>query len=146
LKYPTLVLVFIIVLIAFYFFSLSGQGKSENEVSVEQVKQMIAEADSLVLLDVRTVLEFNGSLGHIEGSILLPLAELDSRMNELEKYKDWELIVICTGGSRSGQATQILRDNEFEAFNMQGGMLAWNAMLETTKQDTTGGMNETNAE
>jgi rhodanese-related sulfurtransferase len=146
LKYPTIALVFVIIIITFYFFSLKGQGEREDEVSVEQVRQMIAEKDSVVLLDVRTVPEFDGSLGHIEGAILLPLAELESRMSELEKYKNLELILICRSGNRSGRATQILRDNEFEAYNMQGGMLAWNAMLATTKKDTTGGMDETDVE
>lgn len=146
MKYPTIALVFVIVVITFYFFSLNGQGEREDEISVEQVRQMIAKKDSVVLVDVRTVPEFDGSLGHIEGAILIPLAELNSRMNELEKYKDLNLIVICSSGIRSNRATQILRDYDFEAYNMQGGMLAWNEMLATTKKDTSGGIDETNTE
>ena len=146
MKYPTMGFVFVIVVIAFYFFSIYGQDKIEYEVSVEQVKQMIAETDSLVLLDVRRVPEFDGSLGHIPGAILLPLAELESRMIELEGFKESEMIVICRGGDRSGGATRLLRENGFNAYNMNGGMLAWNDMLETTKIDSTGESNETISE
>lgn len=146
MKYPTIALVFVIVIIAFYFFSFIGQGNGEDEVSVEQVRQMITEKDSIILLDVRTVLEFDGSLGHIPGAILIPLAELESRMDELEVYKDAEVIVICRSGNRSGRATRILSDNGFKAYNMLGGMLAWNKILATTKNDSTGVRDETISE
>jgi rhodanese-related sulfurtransferase len=140
------VLLFVIIITAFYFFSFKGQDKSENVVTVEQVNSKITEKDSIVLVDVRTVPEFDGSLGHIDGAILLPLAELEIRMTELEDLKDTEVIVICRSGNRSGQATRLLRENGFQAFNMQGGMRAWNKMLKTAISESTGEINETTSE
>ena len=58
-------------------------------------------------------------------------------------FKDTEMIVICRSGNRSSQATRILKENGFNAYNMQGGMLAWNKMLETAKSDSTGEIDET---
>jgi rhodanese-related sulfurtransferase len=142
LKYLKIALLFVIILLAFYLFSFAGQGKGEDVVTIEQVKSKITEKDSIVLVDVRTLPEFDGSLGHIPGAILVPLAELESRMTELEGFKDTEMIVICRSGNRSSQATRILRENGFNAYNMQGGMLAWNKMLETAKSDSTGEIDE----
>jgi rhodanese-related sulfurtransferase len=143
LKYQRIALLFVIILLAFYLFSFACQGKGEDVVTIEQVKSKITEKDSIVLVDVRTVPEFDGSLGHIPGAILVPLAELESRMTELEGFKDTEMIVICRSGNRSSQAMRILRENGFNAYNMQGGMLAWNKMLETAKSDSTGEIDET---
>jgi rhodanese-related sulfurtransferase len=144
LKYPTVALIFVIIVIAFFFFSLNGQGNNDDEVSIEQVRQMISEKDSLVLVDVRRVAEFDGPLGHIPGAILIPLAELESRIDELEEYRETEMIVICRSGNRSGPATRLLRERGFKSYNMLGGMLAWNTMLETTKIESNGLMDETN--
>lgn len=146
MKYKTIALLFVIIILAFYFFSFTGQDKSENVVTVEQVNSKIIEKDSIVLVDVRTVPEFHGSIGHIPGAILVPLAELEARISELEGFKETEMIVICLSGNRSGQATRILRENGFQALNMQGGMLAWNKMLKTAKIDSTGEIDEATSE
>ena len=143
MKYQIIVLVLIIVLMAFSFCSSAGQDKKEDEVTVEQVKQKMVKKDPIILLDVRTVPEFDGDLGHIPGAILIPLAELESRMPEIERYKDSEMVVICRSGNRSGQATRFLREKGFNAYNMNGGMLAWNKLSETEKSDSTGENDET---
>jgi rhodanese-related sulfurtransferase len=143
MKYYIIVLVLIIVLMVFSFCSSAGQDKKEEAVTVEQVKQKIGEKDPIILLDVRTVPEFDGDLGHIPGALLIPLAELESRITELEGYKKSEMILICRSGNRSGQATRFLREKGFNAYNMKGGMLAWNRMLETVMSDSTGEKDET---
>jgi rhodanese-related sulfurtransferase len=67
-------------------------------------------------------------------------------MDELEKFKDKELIVICSSGIRSGSATRFLRKMGFEAFNMEGGMQAWNRLQHNPLNDSTGIQNEKTAE
>ena len=86
----------------------------------------MAVDSSHVLLDVRTAPEFVGSLGHLRGAVLIPVQELESRMNELESYRGKIIVVYCRVGVRSKHATQMLRDLGFTAFNMTGGMLQWN--------------------
>ena len=131
---PTLLLITILT-IAIYFFAFKSQGKSEYDITINQVKEMMTESDSLVLLDVRTHKEFIGEEGHIPGAILIPLGELKSRMDELEKYKNRELVVICSSGSRSRSATHYLRKMGFDAFNMDGGMQAWNKATQNVESD-----------
>ncbi len=98
----------------------------EKEITVEQVKMKIADSTDVVLLDVRTEGEFNGNLGHLPGAILIPIQELDSRLKELDKYKDKEIIVYCRSGNRSGTGARILNEKGFNAVNMLGGMIEWN--------------------
>ena len=90
--------------------------------------------EQILLLDVRTSEEFDGTMGHIEGSILIPLYELEERLAELDEYQSHEIIVICRSGNRSGIGTQILIENGYKALNMDGGMIAWNNMLEDQKK------------
>ncbi|MBT3478132.1 MAG: rhodanese-like domain-containing protein [Candidatus Marinimicrobia bacterium] len=80
------------------------------------------------MVDVRTEGEYFGNLGHIEGSILIPLNELSNRILELEKYKSKEIIMVCRSGNRSGQATKFLNNNGYNALNMIGGMIKWNSI------------------
>ena len=146
MKYQISIIVLLLFIVAFYLWSFADQDKSLDVVTVEQVNYKISENGSIVLVDVRTDSEFDGSLGHISGAMLVPLAELETRMTELEEFKNTEMIVICRSGSRSGQAMRILRDNGFDAYNMQGGMLAWNKMVITAKIDSTGESYETTFE
>jgi rhodanese-related sulfurtransferase len=80
-----------------------------------------------LLLDVREPEEFNGELGHIAGSVLIPLKDLPARAGELEPEKERPIIVICRAGVRSATAAAILTGLGFEqVVNLKGGMIDWN--------------------
>lgn len=81
----------------------------------------IRNRDDVILLDVREDDEFKS--GHIPGAEWIPLGQLSSRLNELPKDKT--IVAVCRSGNRSGQATELLRQNGFDAHNMQGGMNSW---------------------
>src|SRR5262249_24809714 len=86
----------------------------------------LSAATSPVLLDVREPDEFRGELGHIAGSILIPLRDLSDRAKELEVLKDREIVAICRAGVRSATATALLTALGFEhVCNLKGGMLDW---------------------
>jgi len=83
-------------------------------------------ARAVQILDVREPQEFGGPLGHIRGAILIPLGELAERAGELGR--DRPIVAICRAGSRSAQATVILREAGFtDVANLAGGMLRWRA-------------------
>src|SRR5437899_6263040 len=83
-------------------------------------------ADAVQVLDVREPQEFVGPLGHIRGAILIPLGELAERAGELTR--DRPIVAVCRAGSRSAQATAILREAGFaDVANLAGGMLRWRA-------------------
>lgn len=105
-----------------------------TEISVYNVQAKIDSGANILLLDVRTPAEFTGKDGHIAGSMLMPLSDLNVRIDELEEYKDSEIIVICHVGSRSGFATRKLRAQGYDAFNMLGGIVAWNKMQAQDKK------------
>ena len=73
------------------FVSCSQIHKSNPDIShitAAEVKTIFESDTKPVLLDVRTAEEYTGSLGKIDGSILIPLQELDERAEELNQYKD----------------------------------------------------------
>lgn len=82
-----------------------------------------------VIIDVREPEEFVGELGHIEGSLLVPLDALARRLPKLLGYVDREIVVVCRAGARSATAGALLRRAGFgEIRNLSGGMLAWQAL------------------
>jgi len=75
--------------------------------------EIIKEKEGTIV-DVRTPMEFSG--GNAEGSINIPLQELDKRIEELKSLKQ-PLVLCCASGGRSGQATQYLKQQGIECFN-----------------------------
>ena len=88
------------------------------------LKERIAAGEDLVLIDVRQPEEH--AEVHIPDSMLIPLGELPARLDELEPYRDREVIVYCRSGNRSGQACMFLSMQGFtNLVNLEGGMLQW---------------------
>jgi sulfur dioxygenase len=78
------------------------------------------------VLDVRERDEYEGPLGHIRGSRLVPLSDLPSRMGELARDKP--VVAVCRSGARSAQAVAMLQRAGFaDVANLAGGMLRWRA-------------------
>ena len=126
----TLYLIMIsLLLIQFYNFVSSGIAADpvRTDISVGVANDMINNNSmypDLLVLDVRTIEEFNTN--HLYNATLIPLAELEGRMAEIESYNDTEIIVYCRSGSRSLQASNILVVNNFsKIYNMLGGINAW---------------------
>jgi rhodanese-related sulfurtransferase len=80
-----------------------------------------------VLLDVREDDEW--AAGHIDGAVHVPMMQLPQRLN----YEpgpitpDRPVVVVCKVGSRSAQVTAWLRHQGYDAVNLAGGLLAWEA-------------------
>jgi rhodanese-related sulfurtransferase len=79
----------------------------------------------VLLLDVRTREEF--ASGHIAGALLIPVQELERRMDELEDSRTKTIIAYCRTGNRSGRAAAMLSAKGFTVFNMKGGIVEWDA-------------------
>jgi len=93
-------------------------------ISVEELKARIDAGESLHLLDVREPFE------HEEfniGGILLPLGKIrNMETDEIDDWKDQEVVCYCRSGGRSGQACMILETAGFSNVkNLSGGMNAW---------------------
>jgi len=97
-------------------------------ITVEAVKARIDAGEKLLLLDVREPHE------HADfniGGTLLPLGQVQTlQVDDIEDWKDKEVIVYCRSGNRSGQACMILEQAGFtNVSNLVGGMLDWQAKL-----------------
>lgn len=78
----------------------------------------------LLVLDVREQWEYD--ISHLYDALLIPLGELESRLDEIESYNETEIIVYCRTGARSQEGSDILVANNFtKVFNMLGGITAW---------------------
>jgi rhodanese-related sulfurtransferase len=80
-----------------------------------------ASLEELFLLDVREPLEWQ--TGHIEGSIHIPMSQLNARQDELPA--DRTILAVCRSGQRSGMVTDALQRAGYRAENLEGGVLAW---------------------
>lgn len=86
-------------------------------ISGQEAKDMYNSDSAVILLDVRNQDEYNA--GHIEGSVLIPVSELESRLSELPD-KDAAIIVYCRSGMRSAAAYNTLSANGYtNIYDMQ---------------------------
>ena len=91
----------------------------------EGIERYLKE-ENAVLLDVRTNEEY--AAGHIEGSINLPVGEID-RAGAVITDKDVPIYVYCRSGKRSERAAAYLKGNGYTKVNDIGGILSYNGML-----------------
>ena len=92
--------------------------------SASELGERIASGEPLVMLDVRTAGERKER--SIEGSIHIPLPELGTRMDELKRHRNKEIVVYCRSGNRSLSAAAKLVKKGFTVANLKGGISEWN--------------------
>lgn len=79
-------------------------------------------SDSVLLLDVRTPVEYNEE--HLNGAINVPLDELETQLDTLSGYN--LVYIYCRTGSRSYSACERLAERGFAGvINLHGGVVAW---------------------
>jgi len=90
--------------------------------------------EKTVVVDAREASEF--AAGHIKDAVNIPISTLKKRINELEKYKNKDVLIYCRSGNQSSGACKLLRKGGFESVhNLAGGIMGWsNANLPTTKK------------
>jgi sulfur-carrier protein adenylyltransferase/sulfurtransferase len=100
----------------------SEQIGEEFQVTVDELKGKIEQGPPPVLLDVREPMEWE--IAHLDRAILMPVAQVPSRVNELNTAD--EIVVYCKTGVRSGRVTNFLRELGFRKVkNLVGGIDAW---------------------
>ncbi len=76
-------------------------------------------AEGATILDVRTPGEYAG--GHIRGSVNIPVDQLKTRMQKLNKEK--AIITCCASGMRSGAAKNMLKSAGFTEVHNGGSWI-----------------------
>ena len=91
-----------------------------SEVAPKVASEAIA--NGAVLIDVRERSEYDDV--HIPGAVLIPLAELTARLDEVPADRD--VYVHCRMGGRSARAVDYLRAfGRPNSYNVTGGIEAW---------------------
>jgi len=81
------------------------------------------------LLDVRDDDEY--AKARIDGSVLVPLSELEARLAELEDWRDRRIVAHCYKGTRSASACKLLLAAGFaDVSNLIGGIDAWSLTVD----------------
>jgi rhodanese-related sulfurtransferase len=80
---------------------------------------------NLFIPDVREQSEYDES--HLFNATLIPLGEINARIDDLEPYNETEILVYCRSGARSASASQNLAavHNFTKIFNILGGITDW---------------------
>lgn len=100
-----------------------------REITPKDLRQKLEKKEDVQLLDVREPYE---NMEYNIGGVLIPLGELLSRLNELEEFKNNEIVVYCKSGNRSQMAQHLLFNAGFEeVLNLKGGMEAWKQEFDT---------------
>ena len=119
-------LLLVMAILAFTIFQLQADSveKAANtlprEISVEAAYDL--REQGAFMLDVRQPEEWEQA--HMPGAILIPLGELESRLNEVPK--DQPIVVVCRSGNRSASGRDILMQAGYQTVtSMAGGMNQW---------------------
>lgn len=93
----------------------------------DEVESKINDENSIIL-DVREPSEY--ALEHVPNSTLIPLGELDRRLDNIDKSK--KIYVICRTGNRSAYAVQYMMGQGFsDIYNVLPGMISWTGPTDT---------------
>jgi rhodanese-related sulfurtransferase len=92
-------------------------------ISPEEAKAMMDANDSIILVDVRTLSEYQS--GHIEGALLLPLDTISTQAESVIPDKEAVYIIYCRSGNRSSQAVSLLYSMGYISLYDLGGIIDW---------------------
>ena len=93
-----------------------------RQLSSTELQDKLRDKEDAILVDVRAPGEYESE--HISSAINIPVAELRTRHEELDKSKP--VILMCSTGHRSSLGASILLMNDFEkVYNVAGGMTGY---------------------
>ena len=108
--------------ITFLWSCVKSNPETIPTLSSQQGEKLLSN-HNYIFIDVRTQQEYD--TGHIPNSTHISVESLESRIDEIEKYKEKKIVVYCRSGNRSSKGTKFLIKYGFEAMNLSGGMLQW---------------------
>lgn len=105
----------------------------ENEViikhvSMDDIVQIMEENENYIILDVRTIAEYNE--GHIPNAICIPNETIDENVVNKLPDKNQMILVYCRSGNRSRQAAEKLKKLGYTNLIEFGGIIDWKGEIE----------------
>jgi rhodanese-related sulfurtransferase len=95
-----------------------------RNVSVAEAADLLQSDDKAIVLDVRSVKEFES--GHIEGAMNVSFHQDDFETALSQLDKDASYVLTCESGGRSGKTLRKLKKLGFSSVaHMDAGMAGW---------------------
>lgn len=99
-----------------------------TDITAQELMERMTNGETLNILDVREQYEYDE---YNLGAILIPLGDLQSRIDEFDDWMDMEVIVHCRSGARSAAAKAFMLQNGFKNVrSLLGGVMAFQALKE----------------
>lgn len=97
-----------------------------KDLDANTFREKIKSDETAVIIDVRTPAE--EVEGTIKGALNINLMEssFPAKVMDLDKSKTY--YVYCRSGGRSATACQFMEKNGLTAYNLKGGIQAWNRL------------------
>lgn len=119
-NHPMLAGSFVILLVLFIRNEMNRGGAG---ISTQKLVDLVNREEAVVV-DLRDKKEFDQ--GHLVGSLNVPYASIETRVDELTRYKERPLVLICRMGQHAGTAGTILRKKGFaNVSRLNGGFMEW---------------------
>jgi rhodanese-related sulfurtransferase len=93
---------------------------TETSLPPERVAELV-EAGGIQVIDVREPSEWEH--GHVGGARHIEFDQVSAHAEEIDKNKP--VVFQCRGGSRSEMIAAAFRESGWDAYNMDGGLRAW---------------------
>ncbi len=93
-----------------------------TDYTPREVSELL-DGGEIQLVDVREAVEYEG--GRIAGARHVPLGDLVAQAETIDPARP--VVFYCRSGARSAMATEAFRGAGFDAHNMSGGLLDWDA-------------------
>ncbi len=113
-----------------------------QKMTMTQAQELFTQPDDYIILDVRTVEEYND--GHIPNAINIPNESIDESVHDLLPDYSQTIYVYCRSGNRSQQASGKLAMLGYTDIIEIGGIQDWTGNIENTDQSTRDSIQEDN--
>ena len=132
------VIVILVIIVVIGIFLKNRNSKEDNKITVKDaniqyvsmndIEKIMNENENYIILDVRTIEEYND--GHIPRAICIPNETIDENVVSKLPDKEQLILIYCRSGNRSKQATKKLKDLGYLNLIEFGGIIDWPGEIE----------------
>ncbi len=90
------------------------------EISAGELLNKLEQGEHPHIIDIRE--DFEVQMGMLKTAVHIPMNEIPNAMPELKVNEPY--YILCAHGVRSEKVTEYLREHDFDAYNVLGGMAA----------------------
>ena len=122
-----IIIIFIVVGGLIWMYKKEDKNVQNNEeiryVSMNEIISIMEENENYIILDVRTIEEYDE--GHIPNAICIPNETIDEDVINKLPNKDQLILIYCRSGNRSKQAASKLKNLGYTNLIEFGGIIDW---------------------